>query len=69
MAASHDELGKRKAFRPHEVARLLGVSRAFGYQLVKQGRIRSVRCGHAILVPADAVDEFLRQRDEDDDCQ
>ncbi len=50
---------ERKAFRPPEVAKATGLSRACVYQLVQEGRIRSVRIGRAILIPASALDELL----------
>jgi excisionase family DNA binding protein len=52
-------LADRKAVRPAELARILGISRALGYQLVASGTIRSVRVGRAVLVPISAIEEFL----------
>ena len=56
---------ERLAYRPSEVAKVIGSSRAFAYQLVKEGAIRSVRSGRAIFVPREAIEEFLAGRDGD----
>lgn len=50
---------ERKAYRPPEVAKVTGLSRAFVYQLIADGRLRSVRLGRALLVPAAAVADLL----------
>jgi excisionase family DNA binding protein len=52
----------RKAVRPSELARMLGISRALGYRLVAEGTIRSVRVGRAVLVPVSEIDKFLEAR-------
>lgn len=55
---------ERLAYRPSEVAKAIGSSRAFAYSLVQRGVIRSVRCGRAVFVPREAVEEFLAGREE-----
>lgn len=50
---------ERKGIRPDEFAKVIGVSRAYGYQIVRKGLVRSVRCGRAVIIPLSAVDEFL----------
>jgi excisionase family DNA binding protein len=50
---------ERKAYRPPEVARATGLSRAFIYQLITEGKLRSIRLGRAIVIPAAAVDALL----------
>ena len=49
----------RRTYRVEEVAKMLGVGRATAYNLVKEGYIRSIRAGGLILVPVEALDEFL----------
>ena len=49
----------RRTYRVEEVADMLGVARATAYNLVKEGYIRSSRAGRLILVPVEALDEFL----------
>jgi excisionase family DNA binding protein len=65
--AAHNEKGQieRLAYRPYEVAKAIGCSRAYAYWLVKTGRLRSVREGRAIFVPREAVQELLADRDGD----
>jgi excisionase family DNA binding protein len=50
---------ERKAYRVPEFAKATGLSRACVYQLVEEKRLRAVRVGRAILIPASAVDAFL----------
>lgn len=45
--------------RVEEAARLLGVSRSAAYNLVADGTIPSVRLGHSIRVPADALKKSI----------
>jgi excisionase family DNA binding protein len=50
---------ERKAIRAPELAEALGVSRAFAYRLVQKGLIRSVRIGRAVVIPIQAIDDYL----------
>ena len=50
----------RRTYRVEEIATMLGVSRAAAYNLVGAGYIRAIRAGRVILVPVDALDEFLQ---------
>lgn len=43
-----------------EAASVLGLSRTMVYRLISDGRLRSVRVGGRVLVPLDAVHDFLR---------
>lgn len=52
----------RITYRVEEVAKMLGVSRSAAYNLVGDGYIRSVRAGRLILIPADALDEFIAKK-------
>ena len=49
----------RRTYRVDEVAEMLGVARATAYNLIRDGYIRSIRAGRLVLVPVEAVDEFL----------
>jgi excisionase family DNA binding protein len=49
----------RLAYRVGELPAMTGLCRASCYALVARGEIRSVRAGKAILVPAEALTEFL----------
>ena len=50
----------RKTYRVEEIATMLGVSRAAAYNLVGSGYIRAIRAGRLILIPVDALEEFLQ---------
>ena len=45
-----------------EAAAMLGISRGLAYELVRQGRLPSVRLGRRILVPRAALVAFLDQQ-------
>ena len=49
----------RRTYRVEEIATMLGISRAAAYNLVGAGYIRAIRAGRLILVPVDALEEFL----------
>lgn len=40
--------------------KILPLSRATVYALIASGKLRSIRVGRKILVPVDAIEEFLR---------
>ena len=44
-----------------EAARLLGIGRSTAYDLIRAGRLRSVKIGKRRLVPAGAVDETIER--------
>lgn len=47
------------AYTDTEVSSLLRVSKRTVYRLRKSGRLRSLRIGRAVRVPADALAQFL----------
>jgi excisionase family DNA binding protein len=49
----------RLAYRPEEVAQLLGLGRTTVFELLRSGELESVKAGRARLVPADAIDRYL----------
>ena len=53
--------GERKALSPSEAFALLGISRGLGYELLRAGKLRSVRAGRRILIPVAAIDEYLNE--------
>jgi excisionase family DNA binding protein len=60
LAATATKEGpERRAYRVPEVARMTGLCQAMVYQIVASGRLKAVRVGKAILIPAAAVDELL----------
>ncbi len=53
---------QRMALRVEEVAQLLGISRTKAYELVREGRIPSVKLDEAtIRVPRRALEELIDQ--------
>ncbi|MEW6770442.1 MAG: excisionase family DNA-binding protein [Bacillota bacterium] len=49
------------AFSPTEAAYVLALGRTKTYELIAQGRLRSIRVGRRLLIPAEAIREFLTQ--------
>lgn len=54
---------ERKAYEPREIwqKRILPLSRATVYELLAANKLRHVRVGRKILIPADAIEEFLQK--------
>ena len=52
--------GGQIAYRTHQVADQLGVSTDTVRAWVRSGRLRAKRPGRTILIPAEALEEFLR---------
>jgi excisionase family DNA binding protein len=48
-----------RCVRVEEAARLLGVGRSTVYDLIRSGRLRSVKIGRRRLIPRDALDRLL----------
>ncbi len=42
-----------------EAAKMLGISRNFAYQLVREGKLPSIRFGKRILIPIAALEKML----------
>jgi excisionase family DNA binding protein len=49
----------RLTYSIDEAAEAIGVGRGSAYELVRRGNLRTVRVGRRVLVPRDAVLEFL----------
>jgi excisionase family DNA binding protein len=47
-----------------DAARLLNVGRSTAYDLIRSGRLRSVKIGRRRLVPLDALDDLLNSLKE-----
>ena len=43
-----------------EAAAILRIGRGSAYALVRSGRLRSIKIGRRILIPASAIEDFLR---------
>jgi len=44
-----------------EAAEMLGISRNFAYQLVREGKLPSIRFGKRILIPKVALEKMLEK--------
>jgi excisionase family DNA binding protein len=58
--ANRASQGQKLAYTPHELRSVLGLGRDKIYTLIQDGRLRSVRVDRRILIPSDAVAEFLK---------
>jgi excisionase family DNA binding protein len=54
-------IDKRLCITVPEAAEMLGISRNFAYELVKQGVIPSIRLGNRIVIPKIALDKKLEE--------
>jgi excisionase family DNA binding protein len=50
---------ERLAVSPTEAARLIGIGRTLLYQLIDDGRLRSIKINGRRLITMDAIREFL----------
>jgi len=51
--------------RPEEAARALAIGRTAVFELIRSGRLRSVKVGGLRRIPVTALDEFVRQLEEE----
>ncbi|AEG16990.1 DNA binding domain protein, excisionase family [Desulfofundulus kuznetsovii DSM 6115] len=55
-------MSERLAYEVKEVyTKILPLGRVTVYELIKSGKLKSIRVGKKILVPAWAIEEFLRE--------
>ncbi|BCJ55091.1 excisionase [Actinoplanes sp. NBRC 14428] len=54
-----NELQRKALYRIPEAARLLSLSRSVIYELIRSGRLRTVKQGRARLVPESAITEYV----------
>jgi len=52
---------KRLCITVPEAAEMLGISRNFAYDLVKQGKLPAIRFGKRLLIPRAALDRMLEE--------
>ena len=52
------------ALRVEDLMPILGIGRNTAYELVRSGKIRSIRVGRKIRVPKDAVAAFLGESND-----
>lgn len=56
-------MSKKEVLTIPEVAKMLRISRNFGYELARRGELPVVRFGRRLLVPRAALEERLRRGD------
>jgi len=57
-------LRQKMTHKPAEVAIIIGLGKQGVYALIRSGKLRAIRVGRKILVPATAITEFLDGRQE-----
>ena len=57
---SFDELPL--TLRVEDLMPILGIGRNTAYELVRCGKIRSIRIGRQLRIPKDAIQDYLAQR-------
>ena len=55
-------MSERLSYSIDEAAETIGVGRGSAYELVRRGDLRTVRVGRRVLVPREAVRDFLGLR-------
>lgn len=66
MSPATNEQAICLTYNVETAARVLGISRALAYQLVRQGDIPSVKLGRRLLIPQEALTVLLKiPRSED----
>jgi excisionase family DNA binding protein len=58
---------ERLVWSVEEAGRLLGISRAYAYELVARGELPHVRLGRRLVVPKHAIQALLAATDDADD--
>ena len=51
-------------FKVEDIANMLSISRNTAYELVRSGKIRSVKIGRIYRIPRSAVEDYLNASDE-----
>ncbi len=57
----HAVIDRRLCVTVPEAAAMLGISRNFAYQLVREGKLPSIRFGKRILIPRVALEKMLER--------
>ena len=59
--SSYATIDRRLCVTVPEAAEMLGISRNFAYQLVREGKLPSIRFGKRILIPIAALEKMLEK--------
>ena len=55
---------ERMLLKPPEVAKILSIGRSMVYELIAQKEIPSIRIGRCIRVPSEALQRWLKEKEE-----
>jgi excisionase family DNA binding protein len=55
----------RLLLRPEQAAEALSIGRTAVFELIRSGRLRSIKVGGRRRIPASALTEFVRQLEEE----
>lgn len=58
------DIDKKLCLRVKDAAAMLGLSRNFTYELVKQGKLPMIKFGKRLLIPRAALEKMLEGGDE-----
>jgi excisionase family DNA binding protein len=62
MGSIDNEAGPRRlTLTVEEAGQLLGVSRSYAYELVRQGALPCMRLGRRIVIPVPALDALIKR--------
>ena len=62
---SETEVLAPQLYRVDAAGRVLSMSRTVIYELIRSGRLRSVKQGRTRLIPASAISEYVAQLERD----
>lgn len=52
---------KKRTMKVTEAAEMLGISKGFVYNLVREGKIRSIKIGRRIIILVEEIETILKQ--------
>jgi len=55
---------QRRVYRPNDLRERYGLSRDVVFKLIARGELRSFTIGRARFITAEAVEEFIREREQ-----
>lgn len=59
IAPVPSDLSRQLTYTPAEVAKLLRIGKPATYRLIRSGGLRSINVGRRILIPTNAIVDFL----------
>ena len=55
---------ERLLLKPSEVTQVLGIGRSLVYELIASGDMPSIRIGRCIRIPSEALEKWIKDRQE-----